>query len=637
MPITLPTRRSTSRTVVGVAGLCVLALAATTAPVTTATASQDADTRPVELLSPAPAGRATTEASGDERSRAVDVDAAALDAVRSGDRISLDLFDDTTVTAAVDQRTDAAGVTSWSGGIIGEKGSVTGVVVGGVTHINIASVEHGTYEVRSTPEGDYVVEEAGDPPGGDDVLVPEHGDDAGAHDHHDDHDHGTQPRGQRDAADAAETAGAAGAPGPVAAADAPDTIDIAIVYPAQLVTQMGQEAMQAQFALGIAQTNEAFASSGVATRVRLVGTRQVAATQSSSLEANLRALGTPGDGTYDEAQSLREETHADLVSLWLAGSVPGGASCGIAYLGGLDPQYDPEYAAWSVVYAAACATQFRAFAHEVGHNLSAHHDAGASQPPTDGKTYARGFVDVPAQTVTVMSYYDQCIAQQVNCTRIGYFSNPNVAYNGRVQGTPATQNVQAINEQIATVAGYRQSQIYPGVASIAGRPRFKGTAEATSTPWSPAVALGYQWLLDGVAVPGATASTFKLSRRDIGKTLTLQVSGSAPFYPTVTAPAASVVVGKALFRTKRPKLRGVPRAGRVLSVKVKGWKPKPAKKSVKVRYQWLKNGKKIKGAKKATYRVRAKDRGKKISVRVTAKKKGYEKARRSSKKVKIRR
>ncbi len=81
----------------------------------------------------------------------------------------------------------------------------------------------------------------------------------------------------------------------------------------------------------------------------------------------------------------------------------------------------------------------------------------------------------------------------------------------------------------------------------------------------------------------------------------------------------------------------MPRAGRLLSVSVKGWKPKPKQKSVKVRYQWLKNGKKIKGAKKATYRVRAKDRGKKISVRVTAKKKAYDKAVRSSKKVKIRR
>ena len=257
MPITVPTR-STSRTLVGVAGLCVLALAATTAPVTTATASQD-DRRPVDLLSPAPAARATADVEGGQRSRAVDVDAAALDAVRAGDRISLALFDDTTVTAAVDRRTDAAGITSWSGGIIGEKGSVTGVVVGGVTHINVASVEHGTYEVRSTPEGDYVVDEAGDPPGGDDVVVPERPGKA--------EPHVTQPRAQRDTAD---TTGAAGAPGPIAAADAPDTIDIAIVYPAALVAQMGQAPMEAQFALGIAQTNEAFASSGVATRVRLV-------------------------------------------------------------------------------------------------------------------------------------------------------------------------------------------------------------------------------------------------------------------------------------------------------------------------------------------------------------------------------
>ena len=62
MPITVPTR-STSRTLVGVAGLCVLALAATTAPVTMATASQD-DRRPVDLLSPAPAARATARRRG---------------------------------------------------------------------------------------------------------------------------------------------------------------------------------------------------------------------------------------------------------------------------------------------------------------------------------------------------------------------------------------------------------------------------------------------------------------------------------------------------------------------------------------------------------------------------------------------
>lgn len=624
MPMPMSRTRA-SKKLIGVAGLCVIALAATTAPVPTATASQDDDARHVELLSAAPDGRATTDS--DERSRPVRVDTAALDDLRAGDRISLELFDDTTVTAAVGQRTTSEGVTSWSGGIVGEKGTVTGVVVGGVTHINVASVEHGTYEVRSTAEGDYVVDEAGDPPGGDDVVVRER---PGGTEHG--HaDHGIEPRVARDAA------GPTHASGVVVASDAPSTIDIAFVYPAQLVAQMGQAAMEAQFALGITQTNEAFANSGVATRVRLVGTRQVAAAQAGDIVANLEALDAPADGVFDEAQALREETHADLVSLWLAGSVPNGTACGIAYLGGLDPVNDPKWAAWSVVYAASCATEFRAFAHEIGHNLSAHHDSGASQPPTDGKPYARGYVDVPAQTITVMSYYDQCFQQQVDCTRIGYFSNPGATYNGRVQGTAATQNAQSINEQITAVSNYRQSQIYPGTVSIAGRARFKGTAEVATTPWAPAVTFGYQWFLDGVAVSGATASTFKLSRGNIGKTLNVQAFGSAPYYPTVVSASAPVVVGKAVFKTKRPKLRGVPRAGRVLSVKVKGWKPKPAKKSVKVRYQWLKNGKKIKGAKKSTYRGRPKDRGKKISVRVIAKKKGYEKAKRSSKKVKIRR
>ena len=236
MPITVPTR-STSRTLVGVAGLCVLALAATTAPVTTATASQD-DRRPVDLLSPAPAARATADAEGGERSRAVDVDAAALDAVRTGDRISLALFDDTTVTAAVDRRTEppgsrrgpagssarrAASPASWSAGSptsTSPPSSTAPTRCAARPRATTSSTRRATRlaattsscpSARARPSPTTTV----------------------------------QPRGPRD------TAGAAGAPGPMASADAPDTIDIAIVYPAQLVAQMGQPAMEAQFALGI--------------------------------------------------------------------------------------------------------------------------------------------------------------------------------------------------------------------------------------------------------------------------------------------------------------------------------------------------------------------------------------------------
>ncbi|GAA5107169.1 hypothetical protein GCM10023339_04860 [Alloalcanivorax gelatiniphagus] len=626
---------TSSRSFVGIAGLCVLALAATTGPATTAGAEPTEADRTIDLLS---VGAETTKArtaTGAERPRSAELDATALRDVGVGDRVDLGLFDGLGVTAVIDHHGTTGGFETWSGGLLGEDGSFTAVEVDGVHHLNIASVEAGTFEVSQDASGDYVMTKAGLPPGGEDVIAlpAEDGDDAGSA--------GTGSAGPGSgAASERPAAGASAALPGIQPRDTAATIDVAIVYPPALVTQMGGAGpMEAQFALGIAQTNEAFRNSGVAAQLRLVGSRQVSGAQSADLAANLRGLGTPGDGLFDEAQALREETHADLVSLWLAGSVPGGASCGVAYLGGMDPDVEAERDAWSVVYAASCATEFRVFAHEVGHNFSGHHNADATQPPTGGKPYARGYVDAAARTVTVMSYYNTCNrpAEDIYCTRIGYYSNPNVAVAGRVQGTAVANNVQAINEQADAVANYRQSQIYSGGVSIGGFPRFKGTAAAATTPWSPNVTLGYQWSLDGVPVPGATASTFKLSRGDIGKTLSLQVTGSAPYYAPVAVAAPGVVVGKALFKTKRPKLRGVPRAGRVLSVKVKGWQPNPGKKKVKIRYQWLKNGKKIKGAKKATYRVRAKDRGKKITVRVTTKAKGYEKASRTSKKVKIRR
>ena len=605
----------TTRSWAGVAGLCALALAATTAPVTTAAAAEDQDTRSVELLT-AGATRATTETDGD-RSRPVRIDTAALDDVRAGDRLALTLFDDTTVTAAIDGRDTGDGATTWTGSLVGDGGTFTAAEVDGVVHLSIASAEHGTFEVSRVRGGSYEVAEVAPLPTGDDAVVPE-----ADHDGH-------------DGASSRRAPGATGAP--VAGADAPSVIDVAIVYPASLPAWFGPAEMQAQFALGIAQTNQGLAASGVGTQVRLVGTRQVAATQASTLLANYTSLQTPGDGVFDEAQALREETHADLVSLWLGGQYPAGSSCGLGSLGGTQPKTDPERGAWTVMYGDRCATGNLTFAHEIGHNLSADHDAGASSPPYGYKPYARGYVDLAAKTTTIMAYNDQCTRSGFSCTRITHYSNPGVSLNGRPTGTPADNNAQAVAEQAAAVASYRQSQIYPGAVSITGRARYRGTAVASSTPWAPAVTLGYQWFLDGVPVPGATTSAVRFSRSDIGRTVSVQVVGAAPYYASVATMSAPVVVGKALFRTKRPKLRGVPRAGRLLSVSVKGWKPKPKQKSVKVRYQWLKNGKKIKGAKKATYRVRAKDRGKKISVRVTAKKKAYEKAVRSSKKVKIRR
>ncbi len=53
------------------------------------------------------------------------------------------------------------------------------------------------------------------------------------------------------------------------------------------------------------------------------------------------------------------------------------------------------------------------------------------------------------------------------------------------------------------------------------------------------------------------------------------------------------------------------------------------------KYQWLRNGKKIKGATKKTYKIAKKDLGKKLSVRITAKLKGFPKSKIKSSTVKV--
>ncbi|PUA82293.1 reprolysin-like metallopeptidase [Nocardioides currus] len=423
-------------------------------------------------------------------------------------------------------------------------------------------------------------------------------------------------------------------------ADAGNVVDVAFVYPAALVSQAdigGLSGLRAKFSAQIADANTSFKNSGIPVELRYVGDRQVAAPTTTNLQTMLTQLGKPGDGVYDEAQALREETHADLVSLWVSGSVPLGSSCGIGNLSGIQPQYDPEYAAFTTLFYTDCIDDFRVFAHEIGHNFSGNHDVGSSQPPSNGKPYARGFTDPAHKFITVMAYYDACAAVNVSCTRIPYFSGPNVKTpEGYPTGNAAADNVRAITEQAPTVANYRQSQIYGAVPTISGQPNRGGTLTANTPGWAPGnVTFTYQWFANGAPIAGATGATLKLGDAQVGTVITVAVTGNAPYYqPVAVGSAATPAIGKSLFtRTTKPKIKGAARPGSKLKASVKAWKPG----KVKYKFTWLRNGKAIKGAKGKTYRVKGKDRGKKIQVKVTGKRSGFETVSRTSKKIKIRR
>lgn len=73
--------------------------------------------------------------------------------------------------------------------------------------------------------------------------------------------------------------------------------------------------------------------------------------------------------------------------------------------------------------------------------------------------------------------------------------------------------------------------------------------------------------------------------------------------------------------------------GKTLKVSKGSW----SMAGTKLSHQWLRDGKKIKKATKPRYKLTKKDQGKKISVRVTAKKSGYKSAKvttKATKKVK---
>ncbi|MFT3888598.1 MAG: hypothetical protein QM713_10605 [Arachnia sp.] len=167
--------------------------------------------------------------------------------------------------------------------------------------------------------------------------------------------------------------------------------------------------------------------------------------------------------------------------------------------------------------------------------------------------------------------------------------------------------------------------------TISGTVAVGKTLTAKPGTWKPSGAtFTYQWLRDGKKISGATKSTYTLTSSDKGKAISVQVKGSKSGYSSVTKTSSKTKAVKAgtLSSTPTPKISGSAKVGKKLTAKAGTWKPS----GVKLSYQWLRDGKKIKGATKSTYTVTRSDKGKKISVQVKGSKSGYTSVTKTSKK-----
>lgn len=167
--------------------------------------------------------------------------------------------------------------------------------------------------------------------------------------------------------------------------------------------------------------------------------------------------------------------------------------------------------------------------------------------------------------------------------------------------------------------------------SIAGTVQVGKKLTTSTGRWAGGAALKYQWTANGKTIKGATKSTYIPSADDRRKTLAVKVTGTKAGYKTTSKTSSQTkAVAAGALKTAKPSIFGKPKAGKTFKVTAGKWS-----KGTKLSYQWHANGKSIKGATKASYRVKKADRRKKISIKVTGKKSGYTTTSRTSSSVKI--
>ncbi|GAA2523063.1 MGH1-like glycoside hydrolase domain-containing protein [Rarobacter incanus] len=167
-----------------------------------------------------------------------------------------------------------------------------------------------------------------------------------------------------------------------------------------------------------------------------------------------------------------------------------------------------------------------------------------------------------------------------------------------------------------------------GSVSVVGIVAVGSQVVAYAKNWGSGTSLRYQWYADGKAIAGATGDVLTIAAAHQGKQLSVTVTGTAGDMAAVTktakASAWKISAGTVKITGKR-------RAGAKLKAVVKDFDPA----KVTYTYRWYAGGKAIKKATKKTFKVKKAQRGKKIIVKVTAKRAGFASVTKKSKAVKI--
>lgn len=247
------------------------------------------------------------------------------------------------------------------------------------------------------------------------------------------------------------------------------TIRVMVNYTAQAATATGD--ILGLIALAVAETNQSYINSGVQIDLELAGTSQVAYTETTSSRTDLRRYRGTSDGSMDDIHATRTSLAAD-VGILLVRNLD---ACGRA--SGIGSTYDTAFA----IVRVSCATgaDRYTFGHELGHLQWARHDPD-NDPMNRPYPFGHGFRSTGSPAFRTMMAYD-CVPSCA--TRVNYWSNPDLAYEGVVLGTDETHNnARVLNTTKTTVAGFFAPSCIPDGGSVYDVPGAAGCCSGSAIP-----------------------------------------------------------------------------------------------------------------------------------------------------------
>lgn len=201
------------------------------------------------------------------------------------------------------------------------------------------------------------------------------------------------------------------------------TVDVIVVYtPEARVGAGGHNGIKAIAQAAVDAMNSSLVNSLVDTEIVLLYAGEVNYNDSNSSSTDLNWL-----QASTEVEALKNQYGADMTAL-LVDSMSG--SCGRGYV---MRNPGPGFIDYAVqVTRVSCAVGNLSFAHEFGHNMGLEHNPEDSSATSVTASYPWSFGHYHNnQYRTVMSYSAQC---PNGCSRVQYFSNPDVNYLGLATG-----------------------------------------------------------------------------------------------------------------------------------------------------------------------------------------------------------